>query len=199
MIIWINGAFGAGKTTAAYELHRRLADSFVYDPENVGFFLWKNLPRECHMEDFQDMVLWRGLNYQLLRELYETYGGTVIVPMTLVDPRYYDEIVQRLLNDGVPVVHIILYASRRTLLKRLKKRSLGRLRTEAFAIAAIDRCLDFFDCHAEGIRIECDRLTVEETVSRIGTACSLQLLPEKRGKLAREAARFKTTIQHIRF
>jgi uridine kinase len=38
LIIWLNGAFGAGKTTAAFELCRRLPDSFVYDPENVGFF-----------------------------------------------------------------------------------------------------------------------------------------------------------------
>ena len=199
MIIWINGAFGAGKTTAAYALHRRLADSFVYDPENVGYFLRKNLPRECHTDDFQDMLLWRGFNYQLLRELHRTYGGTTIVPMTLVDPQYYGEIVQQLLDEGVPVVHIILYTSRETILKRLKKRSHGRLRTETFAVEAIDRCLDFFDRHAEGIRIECDRLTVEETILRIAAACGLRLLPEKRGKLAREAARLKTAIQHIRF
>ena len=36
MVIWLNGAFGAGKTQTAYELHRRLPDSFVYDPENAG-------------------------------------------------------------------------------------------------------------------------------------------------------------------
>ncbi len=57
MIVWLNGAFGAGKTTAAYELHRRLENSFVYDPENAGCFLRKNMPEECHTPDFQDMVL----------------------------------------------------------------------------------------------------------------------------------------------
>ena len=45
MILWINGAFGSGKTTTAYELHRRLKPlSYVYDPENVGYFLRKNEP-----------------------------------------------------------------------------------------------------------------------------------------------------------
>ncbi|CAM3052544.1 Tunicamycin resistance protein [Filibacter tadaridae] len=29
IIIWINGTFGSGKTTAAYELQKRLKDSFV--------------------------------------------------------------------------------------------------------------------------------------------------------------------------
>lgn len=44
MIIWLNGAFGAGKTQTAYELRRRLPGSYVYDPENAGFFIRDNLP-----------------------------------------------------------------------------------------------------------------------------------------------------------
>ena len=35
VIIWINGGFGAGKTTLAEELHRRLPDAVVYDPEDA--------------------------------------------------------------------------------------------------------------------------------------------------------------------
>ena len=198
MIVWINGAFGAGKTTAAYELHRRLADSFVYDPENVGYFLRKNMPQACHTPDFQDMALWRGFNYQLLKELHDTYGGTVIVPMTLVNPVYYREIVQRLADEGVPVLHVILYASRETILKRLRRRSLRRLGGEVFAVEAIGRCLDFFDHHAPGIRLETDRMTVEQVVERIGQESGLTLLPDKRGKIARRADRLKTRLRHIR-
>ena len=41
VIIWVNGGFGAGKTTLAQELHRRLPDAVVYDPEEVGIMLWK--------------------------------------------------------------------------------------------------------------------------------------------------------------
>ncbi|MEI3604813.1 hypothetical protein SPD48_03840 [Pseudogracilibacillus sp. SE30717A] len=46
MIIWVNGAFGSGKTQTAYELHRRISNSFVYDPEIIGFFIGKNIPKE---------------------------------------------------------------------------------------------------------------------------------------------------------
>ena len=41
VIIWLNGGFGAGKTTLAEELHGRLPDAVVYDPEDVGIMLWK--------------------------------------------------------------------------------------------------------------------------------------------------------------
>lgn len=41
VIIWLNGGFAAGKTTLAGELHQRLPDAVVYDPEDVGVMLWK--------------------------------------------------------------------------------------------------------------------------------------------------------------
>jgi adenylate kinase family enzyme len=49
VIIWINGGFGAGKTTLAAELHRRLPDAVVYDPEDVGLMLWKWMPPNDEM------------------------------------------------------------------------------------------------------------------------------------------------------
>lgn len=181
MIVWLNGAFGVGKTTAAFELHRRLPGSFVYDPEEVGFFLRKNMPEACHTADFQDMPLWRSFNYQILKELHERYDGLVIVPMTLVNQAYFEEIVGRLEDEGVPVAHIILYASRETILKRLKKRNLGRLGGEAFAVEAIGRCMEFFERPGVGIRIVTDGASVDQVVEQIAAMCALRLPPERRG------------------
>ena len=45
MVVWLNGAFGAGKTTCAFELNRRLADSYVFDPENAGYYIRKKFDR----------------------------------------------------------------------------------------------------------------------------------------------------------
>ena len=198
MVIWINGAFGAGKTTAAYELHRRLTPSFVYDPEQAGFFLRQNMPQACRTADFQDMALWRTFTYQMLRELHGTYEGTLIVPMTLVNPAYYEEIIQRLTDEGVPVAHCILCASRETILKRLRRRNLGMLGREAFAMEAIERCLAFFGSGVPGIRIETDRMTVNQIVDRIGEACALALSPDRRGAMARNMDRLQVAVRHIR-
>jgi len=56
MLVWINGAFGAGKTQTAFELARRLADAHVADPELLGFALRRTLPPAAH-GDFQDLAL----------------------------------------------------------------------------------------------------------------------------------------------
>ncbi|HCJ9739900.1 TPA: tunicamycin resistance protein, partial [Escherichia coli] len=37
MIIWINGPFGAGKTTLAKRLRDRRSKSLIFDPEEIGF------------------------------------------------------------------------------------------------------------------------------------------------------------------
>lgn len=36
MIIWINGPFGAGKTTLAERLRDRRPKSLIFDPEEIG-------------------------------------------------------------------------------------------------------------------------------------------------------------------
>jgi len=61
MIIWINGTFGSGKTQTAFELNRRIQNSFVYDPENFESFISENIPPNIHKADFQDYEMWSKL------------------------------------------------------------------------------------------------------------------------------------------
>jgi hypothetical protein len=84
MIVWINGAFGAGKTTLAEELHRRLPDALAFDPEYVGFLLTQWAP-PAPSGDFQDIPLWRTLVAEFAVGLAREYGRAVVVPMTLVN------------------------------------------------------------------------------------------------------------------
>ncbi len=165
MIIWINGAFGSGKTTVATLLREKIDGSFLYDPENVGYFLWQNEPESIKCKDnFQHEYLWRYFNYRMLKNIAENYEGDIIVPMTLVDRSYYDEIIEKLRSDGIKVSHFVLYAKRETLLSRLCGRGDG---ANSWPAAQIDRCVKAYDSGLfEGI-IETDNKTVEEITEYI--------------------------------
>ena len=59
MIIWLNGTFGAGKTTTGRQLAERLANARLFDPEEVGYLLMRTL-EDHEFRDFQDLAPWRN-------------------------------------------------------------------------------------------------------------------------------------------
>jgi hypothetical protein len=89
VIIWINGAFGAGKTTLAEELHGRLPDAVLYDPEDVGLMLWKWMRPNG---DFQHLPSWRELVVATALSLRRHHADTLIVPMSLIRDGYRAEL-----------------------------------------------------------------------------------------------------------
>ena len=198
MILWLSGAFGAGKTTVAHELAWRLPGAFIYDPEEVGYFLRKNLPAAMDRPDFQDIPLWRELNYPILATLSREHPGPVIVPMTLVNEDYCRVLPGRLAGEGIGLVHVILSARRETLVKRLRKRNLGWLNREAFALDAMDRCLAFFAEGRWGVPVETDGKPVGRVVEEVAALTGLSLLPEDRSPLRQRLARAAVWRAHIR-
>ena len=119
VIIWINGAFGAGKTTLAEELHRRLPDAVVYDPEDVGLMLRKWMPPNG---DFQHLPSWRELVVAAALSLRRHHADTLIVPMSLIRDAYRAEILGGLADAGEEVLHVFLEADAGVLRERLNAR-----------------------------------------------------------------------------
>ncbi|HOJ09926.1 MAG TPA: AAA family ATPase [Clostridiales bacterium] len=195
MIIWLNGAFGSGKTTCAFELNRRLPNSFVYDPENIGYFIRNNTPKEIHKSDFQDHGQWRLFNYEMLKYIATEYLGIIIVPMTINNHQYYEEIIQRLIDDGIILKHYILYANKETILKRLNKRL---ERGETWAKSQIDRCIEVFDTEITEEKIITDNRNIDYVVEEIAKISGVTLLPDKRTFLKKGVDRAITLIKHIR-
>lgn len=195
MIIWLNGAFGSGKTTCAYELKRRIPHSFVYDPENIGYFIRKNIPAGLHQPDFQNHEQWRLFNYEMLNYLSVAYDGVILVPMTLVNRQYYEEIIGRLVGDGIDVKHYILYAEKKTIEKRLRKRL---ERSPAWAKSQIDRCLHAFNHDITGEKIITDNKGVDRIVEEIAKKSGLTLLPDNRSSFRKMLGRWVTWVKHIR-
>ena len=96
MIIMLNGAFGVGKTTIAQSLVASLPHSMIFDPEEVGYMLRRITDGvRCGAEDtddFQDIALWRTLTIETAAALRRRYQRDLIVPMTLANPKYLEQI-----------------------------------------------------------------------------------------------------------
>ena len=194
MIIWINGAFGSGKTQAAYELWRRLPGSYVYDPENAGYFIRKNLPKSLYADDFQDYPMWRSFNRDMLEHTAANFTGDIIVPMTVANRAYLDEITGAL-SEKHAIKHFILYAERDTLLKRLASRLEGK---NSWAARQIDRCIIAFQKDITEVKIHTDHMSISQVAETIGELSGVSLLEDRRSGLKRRLDRLAVQRRHIR-
>ncbi|WP_445527872.1 AAA family ATPase [Streptomyces cyslabdanicus] len=123
MIIWVNGAFGSGKTTLGDELHRRWPAALVYDPEQIGYVLRGIV--EVPTGNFQDLRLWRRQVAGMAVGLLEEYERPILVPMTLADPGYVAEIFGALEEAGATVHHFFLKVLPEVLARRIDARSVA--------------------------------------------------------------------------
>lgn len=196
MIVWINGAFGSGKTTVAYELQRRVKNSFVYDPENVGYFLWKNEPEAMKKENFQQEPLWREFNQKMLYEISTHYEGVVLVPMSLTEPQYYGEIIGALRKKDILVKHCVLGAKEETILKRLRSRSEGK---KSWAAQQAAKCVQDLKNPVFENYIITDFMTVSQMVDVVAARTGLELMDENKSRLIKWILRKKVQLKHIRF
>ncbi|MFF9127894.1 AAA family ATPase [Streptomyces sp. NPDC014889] len=121
MIVWINGAFGSGKSTLVEELRPRWPEALVFDPEMIGFVLREIV--EVPTGDFQDLRQWRRQVANMAAGLVEEYQRPLLVPMTLVNPAYLDEILDALKAEGVNIHHFFLKVPADVLVKRIESRS----------------------------------------------------------------------------
>ncbi|RSS39271.1 NUDIX hydrolase [Streptomyces sp. WAC08241] len=124
MIVWINGAFGAGKSGTARELVDLIPHSTLYDPETTGDAVRRLLPakRLAEVEDYQDLPIWRRLVVDTAAALLAEVGGVLIVPMTLLRQEYRDEIFGGLAARRIEVRHILLAPEETILRQRIDTR-----------------------------------------------------------------------------
>jgi broad-specificity NMP kinase len=126
MIIMINGPFGVGKTSLAETLEKRIDNSMLFDPEEIGFFLRKitknKLTEEEDTGDFQDITIWKSLTVDVAQYLVDQYGKHLVVPMTIHNKVYFNYIYSGFAKVTNCLIHFCLLASHETIHNRLKKR-----------------------------------------------------------------------------
>lgn len=193
MIIWINGAFGVGKTHTSYELCRRLDNTFLFDPEEVGFFLRKHLPNTAQYDDFQQIPLWRK---QVLENLLycDKQGIVTIVPMTIVDDEIFDYIIGGLRENGVDVRHFALMASKATVENRLIRRG----DKKAWNFKQVDRCLASLSKPEYGVHVDTNTHKLDEVVELIANKVQLPLSKGRLSAITKRLNWLKITLKNIR-
>jgi hypothetical protein len=122
VIVWINGPFGVGKSTVAALLNEAWPEATLFDPEYLGFLLRRWQPAGAVVRDFQDLSVWRRLVRETATGLVRNFGRPLVVPMTLLRPAYFDEIVGGIRAEGVAVHHFCLVAGRDDVLRRTAER-----------------------------------------------------------------------------
>ncbi|MBQ7872331.1 MAG: AAA family ATPase, partial [Oscillospiraceae bacterium] len=122
MIIWLSGAYGVGKSTLAEALAEQIENALIFDAEEVGNAVRENYPDAPYGYIFEDYPLWAEFCYQLLKDVHSKFHKNILVPMTLVRPASYDNILRRLEQDGIEVQLIVLEASWQSIHDRILAR-----------------------------------------------------------------------------
>ncbi|MGW7070248.1 NUDIX domain-containing protein [Streptomyces sp. NPDC054855] len=179
MIVWVNGAFGAGKTSAARELIELIPNSTLFDPEVIGGSLHELLPakRLAEVSDYQDLPLWRRLVVDTAAALLAEVGGVLVVPMTLLRQDYRDEIFGGLASRRIAVCHVVLAPDETILRERISGRPVpdlpeGDTRVRQWSFAHIEpyRAALAGWLGADAHRIDTGALSPWETAARIADA-----------------------------
>lgn len=119
MIVWLNGAHGAGKTTTSALVHPLLPGSRVFDAEKVGEMLADIRPALADTDNFQHWPPWRQLVVETARRVLDYTGGSLVAPMTVLVEQYWREISAGLAQHAIPVRHFVLHADQDALRRRI--------------------------------------------------------------------------------
>ena len=165
-VIWLNGAFGVGKTTVARALAAELADALIVAPEDIGRMLRKVVPAAVRTSDFQDIPSWRRLTVATIESIRCDHPGPLVVPMTLVNPAYFDETVGRLHRSGVTVHHFTLVAGPKTIRRRLLRRLSVPWATR-WALRRVQRCTSALQSPLFATHVDTENRSVSDVVAAI--------------------------------
>lgn len=118
MIVWLNGTFGVGKTTASSYLAAGDSRLRHFDPEWVGYMLANNLSDHA-VTDFQHYPSWRRLVPLVAHEIVQFTGQHLVAAQTVLVEDYWRELVAGLADLGHEVFHVLLDADSSTLHTRI--------------------------------------------------------------------------------
>ena len=117
-------------------------------------------------------MCWNILQY--LSSIYET----TIVPMTITNLNYFNEITKGIEKSGIEIKHFILSATKENIINRLDSRK----NSTEWSYKQVDRCIKSFEKNEFGAKIiNTDNMTIEDVSNII-----IDSLTQIESKLAKE-------------
>ncbi|GIJ42047.1 helix-turn-helix domain-containing protein [Micromonospora andamanensis] len=171
-VIWVNGAFGAGKTTLAQHLIADDPQLLLFDAELPGFMLRELVPLPPS-GDFQDLRVWRRSVVDTAVALAQEYQRTLVVPMTVVVWPYLDEILTGLRAHGMDVTHYFITVPTNVIRRRIEAQSLWPqdpardAQARTWRLAQVNRCAQAAQTLPAGTVTLDGTLPVEQLAARV--------------------------------
>lgn len=165
MIIFLNGAFGAGKTTVAELLVKAVPGSMLYDPEEIGLALRNILQSVEKHDDFQHYPEWRKVTIEVARQIKARHHLNLIIPMTIWRPEYFLEVTKGLKDIDKDFKHFCLVASMETIHQRLDTR--GEQKPGSWAHQQAEAAIPSFASPIFAEHLDTEKNTPEELVKII--------------------------------
>lgn len=122
MIVWINGAYGSGKSTAAHLLVSRIPGAQHFSAELVGDAVRENIKELCYHVEYPDYPIWRKFVRELLLEMANRTDKPILIPMTVLKEAYIRDIFDFLEDNGVSCRHVVLDTPAEVTLERILAR-----------------------------------------------------------------------------
>ena len=136
MILFLNGAFGVGKSTTARALRVLEPSIRIVDPERLGWLV-QCLPGAP--ADFQDSAMWRrGVVTQI--RVAHTATHPVVVPMAFSELSILDELARGVARAG-PVHRVCLHAPWTRIHERLLARGFASDRDRTWVLRRSRECV----------------------------------------------------------
>ncbi|WP_037914837.1 NUDIX domain-containing protein [Actinacidiphila yeochonensis] len=192
MIIWVNGAFGAGKADVAHEMLDLVPESTLFDPAALSECLRRLLPEKQLQEvaEYQDLPMWRRLLVESAASLLAEVGGVLVAPVALLRQEHRDEVFGGLAARGVEIRHLLLEPGETILRERAlahaqagpaaRDRALRRLADYAAALPWLVQDAHVVD--TTGLTPRQAACAVAEAVSAGGGARAIVQTPEPRAE-----------------
>ncbi len=163
-VIWLNGAFGVGKTTVAERVVDRLHGAASIDPEVVGTALRVMLPVSWQAEDYQEIPAWSALTGTLLDSLVGEERGPLVVPMTVASSDRLSAILAPVRSAGAKVVHVTLTAPVEVIRERLVGRD-GN--ANGWAKGRIEQCVSALTAREFAEHVDASSVSPDALADRI--------------------------------